>query len=102
LNAALVGDPAHKAVQSIDFPDQMALSKTANGGIAGHCTNGRKLMGHQRGFCPCARGRRRSFTAGVASPDHNDIECGLHRQTSIALVQKLKDGNQLDLFHVKQ
>src|SRR5437868_28408 len=27
LNAALVGDPTHEAIQSIDFADQMALSE---------------------------------------------------------------------------
>src|SRR4029078_5225801 len=31
LDAALIGDPAHQAVQSIDFADQMALSEAPNG-----------------------------------------------------------------------
>ena len=78
LDATLVGHPAHQAIQSIDFPDQMALSKASDGGIAGHRTDGRELVGHQRGFRAHARGCRRGFTAGVPAPDHNHIKCRLH------------------------
>jgi hypothetical protein len=33
LDAAKIGDPGHKAVQSVDFPDKVAFSKASNSGI---------------------------------------------------------------------
>jgi hypothetical protein len=68
LDAAAIRDPAHQAVQGIDLADQMTLAKTTNGRIAGHGTNGRKLVSHQRGFRALACGCCRGLTAGMASP----------------------------------
>ena len=74
LDAALVGDPAHQAVQSIDFADQMALAEAADGRIAGHRADRRESMGQQRGLRAHARGRGRGLAAGVAAADHDDVE----------------------------
>src|SRR4051794_37093987 len=56
----------------------MPLAQTADGGVAGHRTDSRKVMGDQQGLRahPCSRGR--SLTAGVASSDHNDVEWVFH------------------------
>jgi hypothetical protein len=74
LNAAKVGNSTHQAIQGVDFADQMALSEPANRGITGHGANSPKPMSYQ----DCLRahpGRRgRSFTAGVAAADDNDVE----------------------------
>ena len=74
LDAALVGDAAHEAVQSIDFPDQMALAEAANGRIAGHGADGGEAMRHQRGLRAHARGRGRGLAAGMAAANHDDVE----------------------------
>ena len=78
LDAALVGDPAHQAVQRVDLPDQMALAEPADGRIAGHRADGRKLVGDQGSRRAHARGRGRGFTAGVAAADHDDVEARIH------------------------
>ena len=74
LDAALVGDPAHQAVQRIDLADQMALAEPADRRIAGHRADGRKPVGDQRGLRAHARSRSRGLTAGVAAADHDDVE----------------------------
>ncbi len=78
LDAALIGDPAHEAVQSIDFADQMTLSQAAYRGIAGHGTDGRKPVRDQRRPGPHAGRSGCGLTTGVAAADHNDVESGLH------------------------
>ena len=52
LDAGPVGDPAHQAVERIDFAHQMALAQPADGRVAGHRPDGRQPMGDQR---PCGR-----------------------------------------------
>jgi hypothetical protein len=34
LDAALIGNPTHQPIQSIDLADQMALAEAADGGVA--------------------------------------------------------------------
>ncbi len=78
LDAAAVGNPAHQAVQSVDFPDQMALSEPADGRIAGHRADRRKSMGDERRGSAQARGSGRGLTAGVAAANHDHIETLIH------------------------
>ncbi len=78
LDAALVGDAAHQAVQCIDLPHQMALAEPADRRIAGHRADGRKFVRHQRGFGAHPRGRSRGFAAGVAAADDDDVEFSVH------------------------
>ncbi len=78
LDAALVGDPAHQAVQRIDFPHQMALAESANGRVAGHRADGRKPMRDQRRGRAHARGGGRGLAAGMPATDHDDIEALIH------------------------
>ena len=74
LDAALVGDPAHQAVERIDLAHQMAFAEAADGRIAGHGADGRELMGHQRGPRAHAGSRGRGFTAGMAAADNDNVE----------------------------
>ena len=82
LDAALVGDAAHEAVERIDLADEVALAKAADGGVAGHRADGREPMGQQRRARAHARGRSRGLTAGVAAADDDDVEgCLVHLRT---------------------
>src|SRR3546814_7482133 len=48
LDTGGIRHPTHQPIQRVDLADQMALAKTANGGIAGHLANGRKTMGQEK------------------------------------------------------
>ncbi len=74
LDPAGIGDPAHQTVQGIDLADQMTLAETADGGIAGHRSDGRETMGHQGRLGAHPRSRARGFAAGVAAADDDDVE----------------------------
>ena len=78
LDAALVGDSAHQAIERIDFANQMALSQSAYRWIARHRADGRKFVSHKCGLRAHARRRRRSFTAGVPASNHDDVERFAH------------------------
>ncbi len=78
LDAALIGDPAHQAVQRIDFPHQMALAESANGRVAGHRADGRKAMRNQRRGRAHARGSGRGFAAGMPAADDDDVKALIH------------------------
>ncbi len=78
LDAALVGDPAHQAVQGVDLPDQMALAEPADRRVTGHRADGRKPVRDQRRRRAHARGRRRGLAAGMSATDHDDIETLIH------------------------
>ena len=79
-----VGDPAHQAVQRIDFPHQMAFAEPANGRIAGHGADGGELVRHQGRVGAHAGGRGRGFAAGMAAADHHDVESSLTSKASKA------------------
>ena len=73
LDAGLVGDPAHQAVERVDLADQMALAEPADRRIARHLADGRRLVGDERRARAHARGGRRRLAAGVAAADNDDI-----------------------------
>ena len=107
LDAAGVGDSAHQSVKGIDLPDQMALPKSANGGIAGHGPDGGETMGHQRRLRAHSGSRARGFTAGMTAADRDDVEFvhrGNHAATSIPESEKPEAGSSAKgaLFHVKR
>ena len=78
LDAAGVGDAAHEAVQSVDFPHQMALAEPANGRIAGHGADGRESMRHQGRFRAHAGRGSRGLAAGMAAANDDDVELRIH------------------------
>ena len=74
LDAAFVGHLAHQAVQSVDFPHQMALAEAANGRIAGHGADGRESVGHESRLRAHTGAGGRGFTAGMAAANHHNVE----------------------------
>jgi len=72
LNAGGIGDPAHQAIQGVDFPYQMALAQSANGRIAAHFTDCGEAMGDQSGWRPKPRRRGGGFNAGVTAANDDD------------------------------
>ena len=74
LDAGDIAQPAHQAIHGVDLAHQMTLAQTADGGVTGHLADGLELLGQQQGGRPGARGRGRGLTAGVASPDDDDVE----------------------------
>jgi len=81
LDAAFIGDAAHEAVESVDFPHQMAFAEPANGGIAGHGADGHESMRHQGGFRAHTGAGGCGFTAGMAAADDDDVERMIHSST---------------------
>ncbi len=73
LDAGPVDGPAHDAVQSINFPHQLALGQAADGGVAGHLADGLQLMGDQQRFRPEAGGRSGRFGTGMTTTDNDHI-----------------------------
>ena len=74
LDAAAIRRPAHDAIERIDFPDEMALAEAADGRVAGHLANGRKLVGDERGLGPEPRRRRGRLGPGVTAANDDDVE----------------------------
>ena len=74
LDSRLIRDPAHQAIQRIDFADQMPLTEPTNRRIARHLADRRGLVGDQRRSSTHARARSRSLTARMPAADNNDIE----------------------------
>ncbi len=74
LDTRSIGDAAHQPVECVDLADQMALAEPADRRIARHRADGCKTMGHQRRCRTHARGCRRSFAAGVAPANDDDVK----------------------------
>src|SRR3546814_11887818 len=75
LDAGCVGHTAHETIESIDLPHQTALSKAADGGIAGHYASAVTVLRNQGGAGAEARRHGRGYTGGVhtaytADPAH--------------------------------
>ena len=81
LDAGGVGDAAHEAVERVDLAHQVPFAEPADRGIAGHGADGRKPLRDQRRARAHARGRGRGLTAGMAAPNDNHIEAGVHRDS---------------------
>lgn len=65
LNAAGVRRPAHFAAQCVQLPDQMTLSRAANGGVAGHVANGVQIDGKNDSVHPQPRRRQGRFNSSM-------------------------------------
>src|SRR5208282_4583193 len=81
LNAGGVRYAAHEAIESVDLAYQVPLAEPADRGIAGHGADGGKPLCDQRRPRAHARGRGRRLTAGMAAPNDNHIEAGVHRDS---------------------
>ena len=65
LNAAGVRRPAHFAAQCVQLPDQVSLSRAANGGVAGHVANGVQIDGKNDSFHSQPRSRQGRFNSSM-------------------------------------
>ena len=74
LDAGPIRRPGHHPVEGVDLPDQMALAQPADGGIAGHLADGRRVMGDQQGPRPTPRRGRRGLAAGVPAAHDDDVK----------------------------
>jgi hypothetical protein len=92
LDAAEICDSGHKAVQSVDFPDQMALSKPANSGIARHSANSAKPVGYEGRLRAHTGGGCRGLAAGVAAANHNNVESMRHQNLGWRVLAKARGG----------
>jgi len=99
LDAAQIGDSGHKAVQSVDFPDQMAFSKPANSGIARHSADSAEPVGYEGRLRTHTGRRRRGFTAGVAAANHNDVESMCHQNLECRVLAEDRGGVKISGFN---
>ncbi len=74
LKACFIGQKAHQASQRVDLPDKVALGQASDGRIAGHLGNCLEVDGDQAGFEAHGADRGGGLAAGMAGPDHDDIE----------------------------
>ncbi len=91
LNAALIGHPAHQAVQGIDLAHQMPLAQPTDRRIAGHRPNGRPGMGDQRRGRACAGSGGGGLAPRMPTPHDDHVESGgkalrTHERFILALV----------------
>jgi hypothetical protein len=92
LDAAEIGDSSHKAIQSVDFPDQVAFSKPADSRITRHSADSAKLLGYEGRFRAHTGGRGRAFTAGVAAANYNDVESMGHQNLGCRVLADARGG----------
>jgi hypothetical protein len=88
LDAAKIADSAHKAIESVDFANEMAFPKPANGGIAGHCTNGAESVRNKRRFGAHTGRCGSSLTAGMPATNHYDVESVRHHALGWGVLTK--------------
>ena len=74
LDTGPVGSPAHLAPQGVQFPDQVALSGTADGRVAGHIAHRIQVNGEAQGAQPHPGGGQGSLNARVARADDRDVK----------------------------
>ncbi len=89
LDAGLVGDAAHQAVERIDLAHQMALAEPADRRVARHRADGREPVRDQRGVArPCGRPRPRPRSRRVRRRSRS------HRRKSCRFVLTGRESNK--------
>ena len=78
LDACLVCDPAHQAVQRIDLPDEVSLAKTPDCRVTGHLANRIGTVRQEDCPGPGARCGGRCFGSRMSASDHDHIEVVRH------------------------
>jgi hypothetical protein len=74
----LIGRPAHDAVESVNFPHQMAFSEPSNGGVTGHCADSSESVRNEGRLGTHAGGGGGSFTASMTATDDHHVEPMCH------------------------
>ena len=73
LDAGGVGIEPHHAAERVDFPDHVALRKTADRGIARHLADRIGVLGEHQGLAAKPRRGHRRFNAGMARANDNHV-----------------------------
>jgi len=73
LDTGSIRNPTHQTVQGIDFPDQMALSQSADSRIAGHDADCIAAESDQSGRRAHACGGSRGLASRMATADNDNI-----------------------------
>ncbi len=68
LEAGHVGGLAHLAAQGIDLAGEVSLGQTADGGVAGHLSDGVQVDGEQEGLAAHPRGARAASMPAWPAP----------------------------------
>jgi len=82
MDRASIRAPRDEAIQRVHFSHQMPLAQSADGGVAGHRTNGRLGKSDKRRSRALTRCGPRRLATRMASTDHNDIKSSVHGRRS--------------------
>ena len=82
LDACLVDRRRHRPAHGIDLARQVPLANAADSGVAAHLAQRRDVLRDEERSRTGARGSEARFRAGVATANHDDIECALSRHCS--------------------
>lgn len=74
LDLGAVGIAAHLAAEGVDFADEVALGRAADGGVAGHLGDGAEAGAQEGGAAAHARGGEGRLATRVAGADNDDVE----------------------------
>ncbi len=74
LDSGQIRGPRHRAAQCVDLAYQMPLADTADGRVAAHLAQGLDALSEQQRPRAHAGSRQRSFGAGMATTDHDDVK----------------------------
>ena len=78
LNSGAISNPAHQAIKRIDLAHQMPLAQTADGRIARHLANRRKLVSDKSRVRTKSRRSCGSLNTRMAAADDDDIKLPVH------------------------
>ena len=73
LNAGLIGRARHLPAERIELAHEVALARTADGGVAGHVADGIHIDGKADGVQPQPGGGQRGLNARVPRADNGDV-----------------------------
>jgi hypothetical protein len=73
LDARLVGQTAHQAVECVDLADEMPLAQAADSRVAAHFTDRFDLVGEEQGARAVACGGRGGLAPGVPAADDDHV-----------------------------
>ena len=73
LNAGFIGGFGHFSAQSVQLPDQMALARAADGGVAGHIAHSVHIDGKTNGVQTQSGGGQSGLNAGMTGADDGHI-----------------------------
>jgi hypothetical protein len=93
LDTGFVGSRGHRPAQRIDFAHQVALANAADRRIAAHRPQRVEVVGQQQRIRPRPRCGKRSFGAGMAAADNNDIETGGEKHEGDYVAAQYREGN---------